>query len=93
MSGTRITDLGCKEVINICDGTRFGYVNDVEIDCACGHVVAIIVPGPCKFPWMFWHREDYIIPWDAIRKIGEDIILVDYQLKVCPSRQKKCWFS
>ena len=28
----RIADLRCKEVINLCDGCRMGYVGDVEID-------------------------------------------------------------
>ncbi|MEG2377061.1 MAG: YlmC/YmxH family sporulation protein [Clostridia bacterium] len=93
MDSSRITDLSCKEVINICDGTRFGFVNDIEIDCACGTVVSIIVPGPSKFPWFFRQKDDYIIPWDAIRRIGDDIILVDYKLKVCPSKQKRSWFS
>ena len=91
MAGTRITDLSCKEVINICDGTRFGYVCDVEIDCTCGQVIAIVVPGPCR--WKFWQRQDYIIPWCAIRRIGDDIILVDYELKICPRKEKKTWFS
>lgn len=93
MQSLRVTDLGCKEVINICDGSRYGYVNDVEVDICDGRVVSIIVPGPCKFPWFFLRREDYIIPWEAIRKIGDDIILVDYQLKVCPRREKRTWFS
>ena len=87
-----ITDLGCKEVINIRDGTRYGYVNDVEIDILSGKVVSVIVPVPCKFPWFFLHRDDYIIPWDAISRIGEDIILVDYEVGNCPKRKKRTWF-
>lgn len=93
MQCLRITDLGCKEVINICDGTRYGYVNDVEIDTGSGRVVSIVVPVGCKFPWFFLHRDDYIIPWDAISRIGEDIILVDYQAGSCPRRKKRTWFS
>lgn len=79
MAGSRITDLGSKEVINICDGARFGYVCDVEIDVVCGQVSAIVVPGPNR--WKFWCREEYVIPWGAIRRIGEDVILVDYEIK------------
>lgn len=89
----RITDLSCKEVINICDGTRYGFVNDVELETIEGRIISIIVPGPCKFPWFFLRRDDYIIPWDAIRRIGEDIILVDYQIKIYPRHEKRPWFK
>ena len=41
----RIADLQCKEVVNITDGCRLGYVSDVEIDILTGKVVAIVVPG------------------------------------------------
>ncbi len=91
MSGTRITDLSNKEVINLCDGARLGYVNDIEIDSTCGKVISIIVPSPCG--WKFWQRQEYIIPWDSIETIGDDIILVDYNLKICHCREKKSWFS
>lgn len=30
--GTRVTELRCKEVINITDGQRLGFVSDVEVD-------------------------------------------------------------
>ena len=33
---TRIGDLRCKEVINVTDGTRYGYVGDVEVDLETG---------------------------------------------------------
>ncbi len=45
----RICDLKEKEVINICDGERLGYVEDVEFDLCTGRVTHIIIPGPCKF--------------------------------------------
>ena len=81
MNGTRITDMSCKEVISLCDGARLGYVNDIEIDSVCGKVIAIVVPG--RFGWKFWKRQDYIIPWNCIQTIGDDIILVDYKLRKC----------
>jgi len=84
-------DLREKEVINLCDGARLGYVNDIEIDSTCGRVVSIIVPGTCG--WKFWKRQDYIIPWEAIQTIGDDIILVDYKLRICPCNDKKSRFS
>ena len=42
-----------------------------------GRVTAIMVPGPCRFLGLFGRDSDYIIPWGCIRRIGEDIILVE----------------
>jgi len=73
----RIADLRCKEVINICDGLRLGYVDDVMFNIIDGRMIAVIVPGPAKYLGMFGHEDDYIIPWDKIVRIGDDIILVE----------------
>ena len=73
----RIRDLRCKEVINICDGCRLGFVGDVEVRVPEGQVVAIVVFGPCPFLGLFGRREEYYIPWECIQRVGDDIILVD----------------
>lgn len=89
----RVVDLRCKEVINICDGCRLGYVCDVEIDLICGKVIAIIVPGPCRFFGLFGREEDYVIPWEAIRRFGDDIILIDFEFhRPRPPKDRKFWF-
>jgi YlmC/YmxH family sporulation protein len=64
-----------KEVINICDGRRFGYVCDLEIDPVCGTVCALIVPGEFRC-FGLARTNDYVIPWSCIEQIGGDIILV-----------------
>ena len=87
----RIADLRCKEVINLCDGCRMGYVGDVEIDVVCGRVVALVVPGRCRFFGLFGREEDYIIPREEIDKLGEDIILVRYDRPI-PRRERKKWW-
>ena len=73
----RASDFKQKEVINISDGKRLGYVYDVEVDLDKGVIEAIIVPGPGKFMGVFGRDTDYVIPWDNIKKVGDDIILVD----------------
>ena len=40
---------------------------------------ALIMPDPGKFCWGFSKENEYSIPWDCIRQIGEDIILVDFR--------------
>ena len=73
----RCSELRNKEIIHVCEGTRLGYLNDVCIDTDTGRVTAIMVPGPCRFLGLFGRDSDYIIPWGCIRRIGEDIILVE----------------
>ena len=73
----RMRDMRNKEVINICDGCRLGFVSDLEIRLPDGQVCAIIVYGPFRFLGLFGRGEDYYIPWECIQRIGDDIILVD----------------
>ena len=88
--GKRVSSLKCKEVVNICDGARLGFVTDVEVDIKNGRIVAIIVPGPCKFFGMIGRRDDFVIPWNCIRQIGDDIILIEVELeKIRLPRPKK----
>lgn len=73
----RVTDLHCKEVICISDGRRLGFVSDLELKIPEGEVLAIVVPGPCRFLGVVGRSDDFVIPWNCIKKIGPDIILVD----------------
>ena len=75
----RLSDLRCKEIINICSGERLGFVYDVEADFPGNKLEALIVPGPCRFFGLFGREPDYVIPMDCISRVGEDIILVDIQ--------------
>ncbi len=90
---SRITELSCKEVINVCDGTRYGFVNDVEVDCACGKIISLIVHCNSKFSSLFCKNDDIIIPWEAIKRIGDDIILVDFVCECYPKNKKIGIFS
>ena len=73
----RFADFRCKEVINICDGCRLGYVGDVDVRVPDGQVTAIVVFGPCRFFGLFGRGEEFYIPWECIQRIGDDIILID----------------
>ena len=91
--GMRVTDLSCKEVVCISDGARLGYVSDVEVEIPRGQVCAIVVPGKSKFFGLLGHTEDYVIPWEAIRRVGDDIILVECRPADCRCpRPKQNWF-
>ena len=40
-----ISDLRDKEIINICNGARLGYVVDVEVDVSSGGVISLVASG------------------------------------------------
>lgn len=71
-----LSDLKTKEVINISDGTRYGFVADAELDTDTGRLVSVMIPGGYKFLGMLGRENDIVIPWSNIKKIGDDIILV-----------------
>lgn len=71
-------DFKHKEVINIKDGRRLGYVQDVTADFKTGNIKEIIVPGNTNFFNIFSSGNELTIPWDSIKVIGEDIILVEF---------------
>lgn len=70
-------DFKHKEVININNGQRLGYVQDVTADFKSGTIKEIIVPGNNKLLNLFSTANEITIPWNSIKTIGEDIILVD----------------
>jgi len=73
----KISELRVRDVINIADGRRLGLLCDVEMDLERGRITALIVPGPARFFGLFGRERDYVIAWDDIVKVGEDVILVD----------------
>ena len=79
----KFTDLHCKEVICISDGRRLGFVCDARVEIPDGNICAIIVPGPARCFGLIGRRDDYVIPWNCICRIGPDIILVDIKPEHC----------
>lgn len=70
-------DFKNKEVINIVDGKKLGFVQDVCADLETGKITSIIVPGGNKLINMFTNENDIVITWDKIKCIGDEIILVE----------------
>ncbi len=86
----RIAELQCKEVINVCDGCRLGYICDVEVDVCTGKLVSIIVPGRWSIFTLFSGSDEYVICWDQIEKIGDDIVLVRFDTSSCDIGNRQC---
>ena len=76
--GDKGLDFKHKEVINIKDGKRLGCVQDVCADLQTGIITSIIVPGGNnKLLNIFSSNNDIVIPWQNIKCISDDLILVE----------------
>ena len=87
----RMSELKKREVINVCDCRRLGFVGDLDIDPCSGKILAIIVPGPGCVCGFLGREKDFVIPFDDICQIGDDIILVrlEERKKNLRSRQNR----
>ena len=77
----RLSELFGREIVNITDGARLGRVGDADlfIDPRSGRVKRLILP---LGPHGFFRKPDVIeIPWSAIRRIGDEVIIIEYSLK------------
>lgn len=66
-------------MVNIFDGMRMGTVgeSDMLIDSETGQIVSIILPNSGNF-FNFWaDRQKLVVPWEAVKKIGKEVIVVD----------------
>ena len=65
---TRIAELRWKEVVDVQNGSRFGYVEDLEVDLESGQVRALVLPGRRRLFGLLGREEDRYIPWDRVRR-------------------------
>lgn len=70
-------EMRAKEVVNICDGKLLGNIVDLVFDSCSARITGIVVPGERNFFSFFKNNQDIFIPFNKIRKIGKDVILVE----------------
>ena len=67
----------------------YGYVQDVTADLKTGIITSIIVPGNNKMFNIFSGKDEIVIPWEKIKCIGDEIILVEIQTKITKKKMLK----
>ena len=88
----KFSELQRKEVICVSDGRRLGFVCDVCLEVPEGRVLSLTVPGPGRCWGLLGCREEYVIPWSSICRIGPDIILADIRPEDCKVPKAKPGF-
>ena len=74
---TRGIDFKQKEVINVNDGKILGFVVDVDAELNTGSIKSIVVAQIGKLLKSIGGKNNITIPWEKIKLIGEDVIIVD----------------
>lgn len=86
-------ELSKKEVISCMDCTRLGFIVDINIQLENAQIVSVVVELPASC--FSFKRNTITIPWECIKKIGDDLIIADYILPPIPqnNESKGSFFS
>ncbi|WP_455661890.1 YlmC/YmxH family sporulation protein [Pradoshia sp.] len=74
----KISEFQVKDIVNTLDGKRLGNVGDIDINLLTGRINSITV-GAGNMLSFLNKEEEIVIPWNKIKMIGEDVILVEYR--------------
>ena len=72
----RLSDLQSKDIVALEDGKRIGNIVDISID-EKGNMDSLIVQKTKFMGNMFSTQNEIEIKWSQVKKIGEDVILVN----------------
>jgi len=82
-----LSDLAGKEIINLYDGAKLGLVGDADLAISVnGNIEAIILTSRSGFSGFLSgmgerDRDILVIPWQAVKKVGSEVIIVDIHNK------------
>lgn len=72
------SELRRKDVVNICDGRKMGRPIDLILnDSACAQALVVPGRGGGLLGLFRQDREGIVIPWERVRRVGDDVILVE----------------
>lgn len=71
----RVSELQIKDVVSLVDGRKLGRIVDIELK-ETGNVSYFVVE-PKRFFHFFGNNGEINVSMEQIKKIGEDVILVE----------------
>lgn len=72
-----LSELQRKDIINVNNGKRIGRIIDAEIDETNGNLKKLLIEPNRYIRSVFRDDRDIKITYSQIKKMGEDVILVD----------------
>ena len=82
------SELRSKEVIDVTDGRNMGHINDIIFSSGTAKVKGFVAPY-CK-KGLFGKGQEIFIPWNCVKSIGEDVIIVDISTASCQKGSSDC---
>lgn len=75
----RLSEIGGKEIVNLCDGSRLGIIaeSDLLINEKTGKIESLLIPKSKNLFNLFSNEYLTQIPWTDIKKIGSDMIIIE----------------
>lgn len=74
------------------DCSRLGFIVDLNIQLENAQIVSVVVEMPSTC--FSLKKNEITIPWECIKKIGDDLIIADYILPAfIESDNRKSFFS
>lgn len=82
-------DLCEKDVVNVATGTKLGRVDDIAFLPETAGITHVVLYGRLKLFGLLGREDDVYIPWADIKKIGDDVLLVDTAGQTQPQPRAK----
>jgi YlmC/YmxH family sporulation protein len=85
----RLGELSGKEIVNLFDGARLGIIGstDLVVDENTGKIIYMLIPNKKPAFFLLSERSYTEVPWEAVKKIGPDIVIIDMENQ----NSKKVW--
>lgn len=77
----RLSAIGGKEIVNLYDGSSLGLISesDLLINKRTGRIHSLLIPENRGLFSLFSNNSLMEIPWESIKKIGNDMIIIDLE--------------
>lgn len=72
-----LRELSGKDVIRLKNGENLGRIDDLAFDENGGRLQSVILRGRAYCFGLLGCEDDLILPWESIRSIGTDVVMVD----------------
>ena len=89
----RGSEFARRDVVSIRDGQRIGFGCDFEFDAQSARITALVLPGRKRLFGLLGKEEDRVIPWEFVKVVGSDAVLIDFQLPRPAPRAKSSFFE
>ena len=81
-------DLAEKDVIRIQNGENLGRIDDILFDEGSGRIQSVLLRGRGRMLGLMGYDDDLLLPWESIRRIGADVIIVDADPLPTPRKRR-----